>query len=142
MQKIITALCLAALCSGATAASMYQWTDERGVLQFGQQPPVDRPYRIVDITTPPPPGGALRERQSIPAAGVKTDKDAAERSAARKQASELKQHCDHLRQNLETLSNNPRLTRTTASGEVERIGEAERQKMIADTRSEIDSTCK
>lgn len=141
MQKIITALCLAALCSSATAASMYQWTDERGVLQFGQQPPVDRPYRIVDINTPPPPGGALRERQSLPAAEAKDPKGAAERSAARKQAAELKEHCEHLHQNLNTLSNNPRLTRTTASGEVERIGEDERQQMIADTRSEIDSKC-
>ena len=141
MYKILTALGLALLCSNATAVSMYQWTDDRGGLQFGQQPPADRPYRIVDITTPPPPGGTLRERQPLPPIEAKGTQAPEERAAARAEKAELQRHCEQLNKNLETLVNNPRLTRTNASGEVERIGEDERQKMIADTRSEIDNRC-
>ncbi|WP_150305116.1 DUF4124 domain-containing protein [Pseudomonas saliphila] len=141
MYKMLTVLSLALLCSNAIAVSMYQWTDDRGGSQFGQQPPADRPYRIVDINTPPPPGGVLRERQPLPPIEAKAPQDPDERAANRAREAELQRHCEQLNKNLETLVNNPRLTRTSASGEVERIGEDERQKMILDARNGLEERC-
>ncbi len=48
----------------------------------------------------------------------------------RHQAQATREYCEQLRNDLTTMQDNPRLRRTNAEGEVERIGEDERQHLI------------
>ena len=54
---------------------------------------------------------------------------------------ELEAYCASQRNRLTTMENNPRLSRTLPDGTVERIGEDERQAMIAETRSDLQKYC-
>ena len=133
---------LSAFAGSAAAQSMYRWTDERGGIQFGQQPPADRPYQRVDIKASQPPGGVLREREPLsqqpPTPTAQDDAASNHAQASREQQAEV---CKQLRANLSTLENNPRLSRTNAQGEVERIGEDERQALITQTQEELNTDC-
>jgi hypothetical protein len=54
MFKLI-ALCFSALVSGPLSAQAYKWVDERGVTNYGEKPPANRPAKTVDTQ----PGGTL-----------------------------------------------------------------------------------
>ncbi|HEX5644231.1 MAG TPA: DUF4124 domain-containing protein [Erythrobacter sp.] len=51
----LIAMSIAALVSGPLAAQAYKWVDERGVTNYGEKPPANRPSRSVDTQ----PGGTL-----------------------------------------------------------------------------------
>jgi hypothetical protein len=51
----LIAMSIAALVSGPLAAQAYKWVDERGVTNYGEKPPANRPSRAVDTQ----PGGTL-----------------------------------------------------------------------------------
>ena len=53
----------------------------------------------------------------------------------------MAEQCDALRANLTTMQNNPRLRRTLEDGTVERIGEDERQAMIAKAQADLQEYC-
>lgn len=142
MHKTLIALTFGLLSSLATAEQMYRWVDDQGVPQFGQQPPEGRSYQRVDIKSSPPPGGALRAPEPLPA----RDSDAEEeqpRSAIQAKANEAKrlQQCNQLQTNLRTLETNPRLSRTNDAGEMERIGEEERQALMDKAKKDLESYC-
>ncbi|AQZ93564.1 hypothetical protein BVH74_01760 [Halopseudomonas phragmitis] len=142
MRKSLFAIALSLLCSSAMATQMYRWTDDRGQVQFGQQPPADRAYQRIDIKSPPPPGGELR----TPAPPVATDPELErqhneDQQAARARQAQRERECAELRDNLQTLLDNPRLRRTDASGELVRVTEEERQAAIERTRSDLREYC-
>ncbi|WP_193075743.1 DUF4124 domain-containing protein [Pseudomonas sp. FME51] len=145
MQKsLIAVLTLGLLSTGALAQQMYQWTDERGVTQYGQLPPTGSHYRQITVQPPPPPSGQLRPPASLP---LKADTRVADTAAEqrRQQRAEAEQRsaaCEKIRSNLDTLLNNPRLRRTTAAGEIERIGEDERQLMISKAQGNLRESCR
>lgn len=144
MRTLFTALTLSLLSCASVAQPIYQWTDERGRVQYGQLPPADSQYRSIDIKAAPPPGGQLRS----PAAPIDPEQAEAERQAAaeqrrtaRSEAERRAATCHTLREQLQTLLDNPRLRRTNEAGEVERIGEDERQRLISTTREDIQGYC-
>ncbi|SDR69751.1 protein of unknown function [Halopseudomonas litoralis] len=144
MQKsLIAVLTLGLLSTGALAQQMYQWTDERGVTQYGQLPPTGSHYRQIIVQPPPPPGGQLRAPAPLPLKPDTSARDAAaeQRRQLRAEAEQRSAACEKLRSNLDTLLNNPRLRRTTATGEVERIGEDERQLMISKAQESLRENC-
>lgn len=143
MRKLTTLLALCLLCSSVMSQPIYQWTDERGVVQFGQLPPVNTPYRQLDIRAPAPIGGELRAPAPLPAAPSKEDTDRQRRQQqAIAEAAELNRaYCEQIQQDLTTMQNNPRLRRTNADGEVERIGEDERQQLIQQRQKELHTHC-
>lgn len=145
MHKFLSVLVLSLLCSSAIAQHVYQWTDDRGVVQYGQRPPVDGRYQQIDIKTAPPPGGAVRKPapQPEPQTDTATNEasQAERRQAQREREKQRLAACAQTRKNLETLLNNPRLRRTNADGEVERIGEDERQQLILHARDRIEQDC-
>lgn len=143
MRKLMTLATLSLLCCSASAQQIYQWTDERGRTQYGQLPPANTPYQQVDIRAPAPIGGQLRAPASIPTTLDRTDADRAgeERVRARKRSEATQEMCEQLEKDLTTLENNPRLRRTKADGEVERIGEDERQQLIQQTRDNLQKHC-
>lgn len=47
MNKLIV-LCAVVLASSSLPAQTYKWVDERGVTNYGEKPPADRPAKAVD----------------------------------------------------------------------------------------------
>ena len=142
MRKLMTLLALSLLCSSAMGQAIYQWTDERGVVQFGQLPPANTPYQQRDIRAPAPIGGELRTPDAPTAAPQTTAADAEQRQQQRAAEQQRIAYCSQLRADLITLQDNPRLRRTNADGEVERIGEDERQQLIQQARDNLEEHCK
>ena len=141
MRTLMTLLTLSLLCSSAMGQAIYQWTDERGVAQFGQLPPANTPYQKRDIRAPAPIGGELRTPTPPAAAADTSDADGAQRQQQRAEEEQRIVYCSQLRADLITLQNNPRLRRTNADGEVERIGEDERQQLIQESRDNLEEHC-
>lgn len=143
MYKTLIALTLSLISSAAVAEQMYRWVDDQGIPQFGQQPPEGRNYQRVDLISAPPPGGTLR----TPAPLAEPEAPSAEpgrRQAAADKAMDAKrlEQCGQLQSNLRTLETNPRLSRTNDAGEMERIGEDERQALISQARADLENYCK
>ncbi|PRB79841.1 DUF4124 domain-containing protein [Pseudomonas sp. MYb185] len=144
MRKLFTALTLSLLSCASMAQQIYQWTDERGTVQYGQLPPADSQYRSLDIKAAPPPGGQLRTPATPPTASATTAEEQTateQRRTARAEAEQRAATCQTLREQLQTLLDNPRLRRTNEAGEVERIGEDERQELIRTTREGVQEHC-
>lgn len=144
MQKsLMVVLTMSLLSTGALAQQMYRWIDERGVTQYGQLPPTGSHYQQITIQPPPPPGGQLRAPTPLPLKADTSARDATaeQRRQQRAEAEQRSAACDKLRSNLDTLLNNPRLRRSTAAGEVERLGEDERQLLISKTQENLRDHC-
>lgn len=143
MHKTLIALTFGLLSSVVAAEQMYRWVDDQGVPQFGQQPPEGKAYQRMDISSPPPPGGTLRAPAPLPVkddSQTQTAEDPAttDKALAAKRA----EQCAKIRSNLQTMEQNPRLSKTTNDGETVRIGEDERQEMMAQARADLEEFCK
>lgn len=141
MRKLMTLLALSLMCSSAMGQAVYQWTDERGIVQFGQLPPADAPYQKRDIRSPLPIGGELRSPATPSTTAETADADAVQRQQQRAAEEQRLTYCTQLRADLTTLQDNPRLRRTNADGEVERIGEDERQQLIQQAEQNLQEHC-
>ncbi|MEH6493298.1 DUF4124 domain-containing protein [Halopseudomonas sp.] len=144
MRNTLIAIALSMLCSQAMAAKLYKWVDENGVTQFSQQPPASDQYERMDVTAPPKLGSnmapAATEAQGE-ADLQNGETETATKKAEREQQAQREAQCAKLRADLTTLENNPRLGRTNEAGEMERIGEEERQAMIAKAREDLATHC-
>ncbi|SDS91576.1 protein of unknown function [Halopseudomonas xinjiangensis] len=140
MYRLIIALTLTLSATHGIAETMYQWTDDKGGRQFGQHPPADRAYQRVDIRAAPSPGAQIRSAAQ-PVTEKSEPAPADENASKREQEAKRQDTCAKLRENLVTLSNNPRLSRKNEAGEVERIGEEERQTMIAEAKQNLATYC-
>ena len=143
MRKIVISAALTLVCTSAMATQLYRWVDENGVTQFSQQPPAEDQYQRLQVKPAPELGtGSL-----APAADASAEEqtEATEPAAAPQptpeQQAKLAEQCDALRANLTTMQNNPRLRRTLEDGTVERIGEDERQAMIAKAQADLQEHC-
>src|SRR5690606_33978911 len=130
-------------CTSAAGQQIYQWTDAQGRVQVRQLPPANTPYQHRDIPAPAPIGGELRE-PATPATvdPGQTEAQAQQRRQGQARAEQLRTYCQQLRTDLKTLQDNPRLRRTNADGEGERIGEDARQRLSADTQANLEQHCK
>ena len=143
MRKIVISAALSLVCTSAMATQLYRWVDENGVTQFSQQPPAEDQYQRLQVKPAPELGtGSLAP---APDASAEEQTEATEPAAAPQptpeQQAKLAEQCDALRANLTTMQNNPRLRRTLEDGTVERIGEDERQAMIAKAQADLQEYC-
>lgn len=142
MYKTLMALTLGLLSSLATAEQMYRWVDDQGIAQFAQQPPQSRSYQRVDIVTAPAPGGTLRAPATLSEPEAPSAKPGQNQAANDKaMQAQRQEQCGQLQANLRTLETNPRLSRTNDAGEVERIGEDQRQALIKQAKTDLQSHC-
>ena len=143
MRKTLIALTFGLLSSVVTAEQMYRWVDDQGVPQFGQQPPEGKAYQRMDISSPPPPGGTLRAPAPLPVKDDSQTRTAEDSTTTDKVlAARRAEQCAKIRSNLQTMEQNPRLSKTTDAGEIVRIGEDERQEMMAQARADLEEFCK
>ncbi len=143
MRKTVISAALSLVCTSAMATQLYRWVDENGVTQFSQQPPAEDQYQRLQVKPAPELGtGSLAP---APDASAEEQTEATEPAAAPQptpeQQAKLAEQCDALRANLTTMQNNPRLRRTLEDGTVERIGEDERQAMIAKAQADLQEHC-
>ncbi|TVP90226.1 MAG: DUF4124 domain-containing protein [Pseudomonadaceae bacterium] len=142
MRTLLVAITLCLFSASVVASQMYRWVDDSGVAQFGQNPPSDRAYERVQQRTAPPPGGQLRQPEVRPEADERQRESSVEdRSAREAREAQRERECRELEQRLQTLQNNPRLRFTNDNGELEVMGEDQRQEMIRDTRSDLATYC-
>jgi hypothetical protein len=138
-----TAACLTLLMSLsplAMANEVYKWVDSRGVTHFDALPPDNRPSVAVPLPRLPPvpvsssapePGSTGPDQATI---------DHQVRKAVSADNAKLRTFCTNTRTNLAQLQNNPRLS-VEVNGQVTRLTEVQRQKMISEAQGQIASQC-
>ena len=139
-RKILTLTLLLAVVPGvAMSASVYKWTDENGVIHFGDQQPTGSNAERVDVrsgTSTSASGNRqspqerlqnIQERQSDEA---EQRKESAVEEARRKQR---EANCATARSNLDLIDRNARI-RIEENGEQRYLSEEE----IADKRTEFE----
>ena len=143
MRKTVISAALSLVCTSAMATQLYRWVDENGVTQFSQQPPAEDQYQRLQVKPAPELGtGSLAPAPDAPAEEqTEATEPAAAPQPTPEQQAKLAEQCDALRANLTTMQNNPRLRRTLEDGTVERIGEDERQAMIAKAQADLQEHC-
>ncbi|MEH6566753.1 MAG: DUF4124 domain-containing protein [Halopseudomonas sp.] len=145
MRKTVIAIALGLACTPLMAEKLYKWVDENGVTQFSQQPPVSSQYERMNVTAPPKLGSEMAPEPAESSSTADAPDDSPATAATQQQTKEQQAlqeaQCAKLREDLTTMENNPRLGRTNAAGEMERIGEDERQSMIAKAREELATHC-
>ena len=145
----LPAICMAMMLVPAVdAARIYKWTDADGNTVYSQTPPPPGVKAERIAGAPPPPEDpdkamqALRERAEG-FAGRREDRAILEKEGQEALDRKKKQDdiCSKLRQNLETLQNNPRIRETKEGGEPVVLGEEQRQERIKSTQERIQKEC-
>jgi hypothetical protein len=148
MATVALALLLAA---GAAAAATYRWVDENGRVQFSDRPP---PEAHAERLGPALPTGTSSDVNVAPDAGDATSPSEAEQRDAAKRAEEEKAYAESQAQIAATKRRNCQTARTNlrklqAEGDVmvpsadggRKLSDAERQRMIRDTRARASENC-
>jgi Domain of unknown function (DUF4124) len=152
----LTALMIAPL---ATFADIYQWKDDDGKIQYSDQPPPDRPARLVksggnaklaeadkektDKTDDPKKekkGPKSLQEQDQDFRKRKIDAEKAEKAAAEK-AAENKKSCNVARNNLKTIEESSRVYKLDEKGERAYLDDKGLAKETASTKAEISKYC-
>ncbi|OOG25593.1 DUF4124 domain-containing protein [Thioalkalivibrio denitrificans] len=125
---------------------MYRWTDEQGVVHYGQVPPsgVDAQR----ITTAAPRGdGAPQQRLERAMGDMEQRQDQArseQEERERREASERirAENCERARRNLETLTERGGRVTIRENDQYRVLDEDERQARIDETRAHIQEFCR
>lgn len=137
------------LCSFALAATplmadttIHKWVDANGVTHFGAQPPANvkseevQPRVYGPATTP--------AEAPKPAAEAKPEAPAEEEKPKEMvtiSAEQIVKQCNDAKQRLQQLESSPRLMTRAADGQMQRVPEEERQKMMDTERARIKEFC-
>jgi len=123
--------------------TIHKWVDANGLTHFGAEPPKNVKSEEVKP----------RVYTSTPAATTSTDSDAKAEdkpkdAAAEKpkemvtiSAEQIAAQCNDAKQRLQQLESSPRLMTRTADGQMQRVPEEERQKMIDTERARVTEYC-
>lgn len=116
---VLIALTVPAL---ASADSVYRWTDENGVVHFGDREPTGRSSERVSVKTGQPSGGS--ERQSAQEQVEALEKNQAERerrenetAVAEARRKQREARCQTAQTNLEAINSNARIRVTDNDGQ-------------------------
>lgn len=145
LRGFITGLLLCA--SITVGAEIYQWQDDNGIMQYGENPPAHRDARKVDINPPKSTDSERRQQQVEALIEAQREAEEAEQSRqqeaaqASKQAERKAENCKIARRNLEQYQNNPGRRFQNADGEVTRPTEAQRQQKILEFKQQTEQFC-
>ena len=130
--------------TGATAAGVYKWVDDEGVVHYSEIKPLD--YEAENLR--PKSDGTTDEeaRKKLDALIDKAQtKDVGPTADDRKQtltrASRLKKNCDTARENLRLLESGVRIRANDADGNAHFLDVEARQAKLAETQSQIQANC-
>jgi hypothetical protein len=144
---LLSALALVLLSPLAPAAA-YKWVDADGITHYSQFPPGEGPAQEVRVQSEGPRDAAaasarlkqeqeqLKAYQESRSQQTTTQQKSAQESAAREQ------NCQRARSNLNTLETFGRLRYTDAEGNVQVMGDEERQARQEEARKQVAEFCK
>lgn len=150
----------AALLAGGplTAAEVYTWTDENGVLHYSDTPRTDGPAETIEAKEAYRPGSAdayptpaapqeaqaAAESAEAPqsAADARRAELASQREERRESQAEIDRLCAQHRQRLEQIEPSRRVFYTDEAGETVRMDDEERVALVEESRAYIDKNCR
>ncbi|MGD9888752.1 MAG: DUF4124 domain-containing protein [Halothiobacillaceae bacterium] len=139
-----TLVCFIAFASSPLRAetTIYKWVDSKGITHFGAQPPqnvksVEVEPRVYAPATPAPSNTNEAKPEDKPAeAAAEKPKEMLTISAE-----EIAKQCKDAQARLQQLEASPRLMTRSADGQMQRVPEEERQKMIETERANVADYC-
>lgn len=141
-----TLLCLILTFSGivlaptASAGKIYKWTDEKGQVHFGSQPPSQTKAELVKKTLDTPSEGDTKaDAQNASNPTSKTKSSEAVSSAA--PSLKDKGRCELARANLESLKTFRRIRVKQDNGEYHDLSAEEKQQQIKESELAIKQAC-
>lgn len=161
-MKLITEfklLCLAAALAGsagltaAFATEVFTWTDEDGIVHYGDLPPDNSDARQIDIqdaykpgtVEPPDPASQNQAEAGQPpqsAAQQRRERMSQEREERREAQAETDRMCALHRQRLEQMEPARRVLYTNEAGESVRMDDDRRMGLIEESKEFIAKNCK
>ncbi|TBW50982.1 DUF4124 domain-containing protein [Marinobacter halodurans] len=132
----------------ATAGSVYKWTDENGVVHFGDQKPINKKSETVNVrsgTSKADTGEARMSPQEKVDALDKSRADQAEKDKQSReeeaQAKQREKNCEIATKNLQTINSHARI-KISENGEQRYLTPEEIQKKKDEFQKIIDEDCK
>jgi hypothetical protein len=156
-------LCALALtaCPAVTAAEVYTWTDENGVVHFSDAPPesgesarleVEEIYRPGSVEAQPTPsdapaeaaehGGEPEAEPPLTAAQQRREQILRDRAERQEEATETERLCGLHRQRLEQMEPARRVFYTDESGESVRMDDDRRMALIDESKQFLADNCR
>ena len=137
---------LVSISSADAAGKFYKWTDDKGVVHYGENPPDTATAQKVNVHTGKASAEAEQAAQDDTATASKstaTPNDVEEsKKVADENAKIIKQNCDVYRQNLSALKSSPRIREKDAKGEYRYLTDEEKAAREKDAQSYLDTNCK
>ena len=143
MRHILASLvCSVALASSPLMAdnNIYKWVDANGITHFGAQPPANVKSEEVQpkVYAPSTPAPSPTKPEAAPAKDTAAEKP---KEMVTISAEQIAKQCNDAKQRLQQLESSPRLMTRAPDGQMQRVPEEERQKMIADERARVTEYC-
>jgi hypothetical protein len=144
LKLMLTALLLTA---AVAQAQIYKWTDSDGVVHYSQSPPASGQAEIIDAPPPPAidPVKAQEEIDQLIEQQQKADAikhgEMQAREKALQQQQIRSQNCEKAKQNLQSYQNNSGRRFVDAEGNVTRLPEEERQRLIKESQDKVQQYC-
>jgi hypothetical protein len=149
----MTAFLLGSISGSTVAGEVYSWTDENGVVHFGDRPPAGQDVRTIVIpetatnlngsraeSSPGPPGKEEMAPKSL--GDQKRDQMAKDRKEYREKSEENERLCAKHRQRLTRMEPVRRVIYTDEKGETVRMDDVERVKLVKEDKDFIAENCK
>ena len=141
-----TLVCSIALASTPLMAetTIHKWVDANGVTHFGAQPPQNvksievEPRVYAPATSAPAQSTTSEVKPEAKPADAAADKP---KEMLTISAEEIAKQCKDAQARLQQLEASPRLMTRTADGQMQRVPEEERQKMIETERTNVADYC-
>ncbi len=147
MRHFLAALaCSIALASTPLMAdtSIHKWVDANGITHFGAEPPKNVKAEEVKPRVYTPSAPAPSAEKAVEAKAEDKPKDAATdkpKQMLTVSPEQIAAQCKDAQGRVQQLEASPRLMTRTADGQMQRVPEEERQKMIETERARVKEYC-
>jgi len=140
---LITILCLS-INPALGQEEIYKWVDDEGVTHFSAQPPDGVEYQRIStfnnvVSTVAPQ--TIGESEGSEDSDNRSMPELPEVDAQQPDPEVVAERCEQARSNLGWMTQRVQINRENEQGEIERLSEEERQRMIAEAQAFIDEWC-
>ena len=133
-------ICLSVFSADTVSKVTYKWTDENGIVQYTERPPVNIDYEIITVTASG--GKEITNVSANEAAKENTDTTDTTDSTLDEVIKANERNCKIARQNMEVLNNIARIRVSDEKGENRILSPEEKQTRVDETQKQIDIYCK
>ena len=151
MRHILASLvCSIALASSPLMAdtAIHKWVDSKGVTHYGAEPPKNVKSEEIKprVAAPSPAPSAAKAEEKPKSAPTENAKEPAGEKPQQNEmvtisAEQIEAQCKNAQARLQQLEASPRIMTRTPDGQMQRVPEEERQKMMDVERTRIKEYC-